>query len=761
MLRDRVSLVALMLMMHRHAALGDARDRGRARADASSRTFSTMASMEDDEIDEWLDSDSDGAGEEQQAAPAPAASSSTVMTPPADAGDGTTPSEATTPERADAAPTTAAPSSPDHEAPPANPMSPPDAPVVAAEVSTDATPAEAPPPPRDDADHDRATTPPEPPAPSPVATRVEPESAPADEMQTLSLSPGASPVALNAPRAPFDATRLDLNSAPEPEEPELEPGTELDEPEPDASPSPSRSASASTAPSPPAAPTAHAPPPVVSAMSAEPTPPGADATRPVSDPDRDADPNRNPNPNPDLDLDLDLDDAPAGLSVLGGWALGGFGAATRLARDSLRAVASSDLADKTARAARGIRREIVDLSKHVAGDDLAVASSNPAGDAPRADGVSSGPSPESEPETAQSLWRAFGHLARDTARAFESAATAAATNPDVASAAQASARVVSGFARRVEEGAFRLLRVHGADEDAAAEDASALERALVACGCASTLDELERLDAETARGGAEAADVHASSAEAAANAAEAERLLDLEDPDADDGGDDRAGGAPCPGEDALELTRAMRDEAIVAAKEFAAAAIADAESRAAISASNAGASSSPEHSDATALEAVLAPIRAEAATRVAEMVAAIVAHLLDVAASLGPSPSSSEPWPPPTSIEITARDVARARARAVRRRVAAALDDAEAVVDAYAEARVAVADAAASVGAADAAKASRVKNDAARGADAAKATARGYASDAARCLASIVAATAATAVAAKGEGVAATVAVQE
>ena len=721
--------------------------------------------MEDDEIDDWLDSDSDGAGEEQQAAPAPAASSSTTGTATPDAGDGTTPSEATTPERANPAPTTAAPSSPDHEAPPANPASPPrveatpDAPVVAVEVSTDATPAKAPPP-RDDADHDRATTPPEPPAPSPVATRVEPESAPADEMQTLSLSPGASPVALNAPRAPFDApavrldaTRLDLNSAPEPEEPEHE--TELDEPAPDASPSPSPwpSPSASTAPTPPAAPTAHAPPPVVSAMTAEPTPPRADATRPVSDPDRDADPdpNQNQNPNPAPDLDLDLDDAPAGLGVLGGWALGGFGAATRLARDSLRAVASSDLADKTARAARGIRREIVDLSKHVAGDDLAVASSNPAGDARFAD--ESGPSPEPEPETAQSLWRAFGHLARDTARAFESAATAAATNPDVAVAAEASARVVSGFARRVEEGAFRLLRVHGADEDAAAEDASALERALVACGCASTLDELERLDAETARGGAEAADVHVSSAEAAANAAEAERLLDLEDPDADDGGDDRAGGAPCPGEDALELTRAMREEAIVAARESAAAAVADAESRAAIS--------SPEHSDATALEASIAPIRAEAATRVAEMVAAIVAHLLDVAASLGPSPSSSAPWPPPTSTEITARDVARARARAVRRRVAAALDDAEAVVDAYAEARVAVADAAASAGATDAAAASRVKEDAARGADAAKATARGYASDAARCLASIVAATAATAVAAKGGGVAATVAVQE
>ena len=96
----------------------------------------------------------------------------------------------------------------------------------------------------------------------------------------------------------------------------------------------------------------------------------------------------------------------------------------------------------------------------------------------------------------------------------------------------------------------------------------------------------------------------------------------------------------------------------------------------------------------------------------------------------------------------------------MRRRVSAALNDAEAVVDAYAKARVAVADAAESAGAADAAASSRAREAAELRANAAKATARGAASDAAACLASIVAATAATAVAAKEGDVAATVAVQ-
>ena len=492
-----------------------------------------MANMEDDEIDDWLDSDSDGAGEEQDAAPAPASSSSTTA---AVAGDGTAPSEATTSDLADPAPTTVAPSSLDHGAPLAKPASPPrveprpTAAVVAAEV-TDANPAEAPPP-LDDADHERAIPPPEPPAPSPVSTRVESESAPVDEMHTLSLSPGASPVALDvasarfdAPAVRLDATRFDLDSALEREEPEPE--------GPDAPPS----SSPSTAPSPPlVASTAHAPPPVVSAMTAELTPPRADAIRSdaVSDPR----------------LDLADSSAPAGLGALGGWALGGFGAATRLARDSLRAVASSDLADKTARAANGVRREIVNLSKHVAGDDLAVASSNPAGDEIATD------VPEVD-ESRDSLWRTFGNLARESARALESAVESAATRPE----ASAGARVVSGFARRVEEGAFRLLR--GAGDDSAAEDAAALERALVECGCASTLDELERLDADASRGSEP--DAVSSRGFVAESVLELERLLNLEDPDADDGGDDEAGGSPCPGEDALELFEAMREEALAAA----------------------------------------------------------------------------------------------------------------------------------------------------------------------------------------------------
>ena len=120
-----------------------------------------------------------------------------------------------------------------------------------------------------------------------------------------------------------------------------------------------------------------------------------------------------------------------------GWALGGFGAATRLARDSLRAVASSDLADKTARAANGVRREIVNLSKHGRRGRPAGASSNPAGDEIATD------VPEVN-ASRDSLWRAFGNLARESARALESAVESAATLPE----GSAGARVVSGAATR-------------------------------------------------------------------------------------------------------------------------------------------------------------------------------------------------------------------------------------------------------------------------------------------------------------------------
>ena len=142
----------------------------------------------------------------------------------------------------------------------------------------------------------------------------------------------------------------------------------------------------------------------------------------------------------DPHLDLADSSAPAGLGALGGWALGGFGAATRLARDSLRAVASSDLADKTARAANGVRRGIVNLSKHVAGDDLAVASSNPAGDEIATD------VPEVD-ESRDSLWRTFGNLARESARALESALESAATRPEAA--ARASSRGSRDASKRV------------------------------------------------------------------------------------------------------------------------------------------------------------------------------------------------------------------------------------------------------------------------------------------------------------------------
>ena len=76
---------------------------------------------------------------------------------------------------------------------------------------------------------------------------------------------------------------------------------------------------------------------------------------------------------------------------------------------------------------------------------------------------------------------------------MESAATA---GTGCAERRRASSRVIR--ATRAEEGAFR--RAYAARATMlAAEDAAALERALVECGCASTLDELERLDADASR----------------------------------------------------------------------------------------------------------------------------------------------------------------------------------------------------------------------------------------------------------------------
>ena len=328
-------------------------------------------------------------------------------------------------------------------------------------------------------------------------------------------------------------------------------------------------------------------------------------------------------------------------------------------------MASSDLADKTARAANGVRREIVNLSKHVAGDDLRRRSSNPAGDEIATD------VPEVD-ESRDSLWRAFGNP-RENPRARWSPRWSPRRRDR---RARAGARVVSGFARRVEEGAFRLLR--GAGDDSAAEDAAALERALVECGCASTLDELERLDADASRGWSPTR-FHPRGF-VAESVLELERLLNLEDPDADDGGDDEGGLAVS----RRGRPRTVRSDARGGARRGERV---RATTRRAVS----GFPPRPTRTRWTRRSRRFARRRRRAWRRSWRRRSRTFSTS-PRALSTSPRATGRRPRPrggaSPTS--PVRGDDGRELARAPpRRRVAAALNDAEAVVDAYAKARVA------------------------------------------------------------------------
>ena len=236
----------------------------------------------------------------------------------------------------------------------------------------------------------------------------------------------------------------------------------------------------------------------------------------------------------------------------------------------------------------------------------------------------------------------------------------------------------------------------------------------------------------------------------------------------------RAGG-PVPGEDASELTGAMRADAEAAARNSAAAALAafsDAlRAREGLETpSETPSFPSPESIEA-ALRTSLEPTRRQSAARVADVTAAVVAHLVDVAAALQTSPGELEEamgasgtvaraWPSPASTaspgahgDTTPASIAIARARLIGARVRAMAADADGVADAFAAATVAAfsnAENASETNLAShfpdaeafAAFLVSVEKHATNTAARLKEVSMGYAADAARCLRAVVAASA-------------------
>ena len=490
------------------------------------------------------------------------------------------------------------------------------------------------------------------------------------------------------------------------------------------------------------------------------------------------------------------------------------------------AAARSDLARDAADHARGVGKELGTLAKHVAGEDLARFSSLDDATTRETrdtrfeetttneetndvdDVVSSKRDDETRmDETASddNLWSAFGAMAKHAAKSIETAAVAVASDPNVTLVASRSAAIAKRAVAAAETRAFDFLEKTLGDlsnDDSRAlaaiadEDGVLLERALIERGCATHLEALETL--------ADAADAFAAekeeeekvksitprSAFGADALASADAALDVErnvgdeiegcSEDSDTVDIARAGG-PVPGEDASELTGAMRADAEAAARDAAAAALAaflvralreNAEGRE--EGSETPSHPSPESIEA-ALRTSLEPTRRESAARVADVAAAVVAHLVDVADALQASPgelSATVPdasgtvaraWPSPASTaspgahgDTTPASISIARARLIGARVRAMAADADGVADAFAAATVAAFSNASEKDIASlfpdaeafAAFLVKVEKHATNTAARLKEVSMGYAADAARCLRAVVAASAQDAAAA-------------
>ena len=758
--------------------------------------------MDDDEIDDWLDSSDDEAGEAPGATPRPSTPSFLAETTP----DSTPAREAVTAAPAEEAPEAAA--------------------VAAAPVGVDEAIKEAP--------SDARPAPPSGPTPSAVSveppalaveTAVEQSSPVAEEMTVLSLS---SPKAADLPE-PSGASSADSPAADayvSLEDAVSQPGAR--ERVPGASGATFASPSGSEAPATFAGDAlesdardvrdSHDASPGLSRFA------GGDGSDPAWTLRRGggAAETETENGEPFFGVGAEPRGEPRPRGFGFGSLLGAsLGSVTAAVAAVTTAAARSDLARDAADHARGVGKELGTLAKHVAGEDLAKSSLDDATTRETRDTrfeetttnvetndvddvVSSKRDDETRmDETASddNLWSAFGAMAKHAAKSIETAAVAVASDPNVTLVASRSAAVAKRAVAAAETRAFDFLEKTLGDlsnDDSRAlaaiadEDGVLLERALIERGCATHLEALETL--------ADAADAFAAekeeeekekdSAFGADALASADAALDVErnvgdeidgcSEDSDTVDIARAGG-PVPGEDASELTGAMRADAEAAARDAAAAALAaflvralreNAEGRE--EGSETPSHPSPESIEA-ALRTSLEPTRRESAARVADVAAAVVAHLVDVADALQASPgelSATVPdasgtvaraWPSPASTaspgahgDTTPASISIARARLIGARVRAMAADADGVADAFAAATVAAFSNASEKDIASlfpdaeafAAFLVKVEKHATNTAARLKEVSMGYAADAARCLRAVVAASAQDAAAA-------------
>ena len=336
------------------------------------------------------------------------------------------------------------------------------------------------------------------------------------------------------------------------------------------------------------------------------------------------------------------------------------------------AASRSDLGSQSAADhVRGFGKELGTFAKHVAGEDLArrddaTTSANDEGSISKRDATR-----DDDRDDRDDLWSAFGAMAKHAAKSLETVAVAVASDPNVTRVASRSAAAAKRAVAAAETRAFDFLertlgerseesRVFAAIADA---DGVLLERALIERGCAAHLESLETLaDAADAfaeersdRLESEKEENHATSARSAfradalasADAAlDVERNREIETSDGDTTVDIARAGGPVPGEDASELTGAMRADASSAARDSAAAALAafsDAlRAREGLETpSETPSFPSPESIEA-ALRTSLEPTRRQSAARVADVTAAVVAHLVDVGAANARANSRSD-----------------------------------------------------------------------------------------------------------------------
>ena len=174
-------------------------------------------------------------------------------------------------------------------------------------------------------------------------------------------------------------------------------------------------------------------------------------------------------------------------------------------------IARSDYAAKAIEAAKGVGKELAELGSHIAGDDLTPTGETTRGpDAARnsatnsAGGDSADGAGELDAGHAKGLWGAFAGFAKKAADAIETAAAKAADaiekppadeTPDkggLRKLASRSTELVSNLASRLEAGAFELLGAHPALSGDFRDDAAAeIEAALDELGLRERVDAME------------------------------------------------------------------------------------------------------------------------------------------------------------------------------------------------------------------------------------------------------------------------------